>query len=500
MKPLRDLLTHSAIYMIGQILTRLASVLLLPFYTNMLVPAEYGITGILDLTAAILGTLIAGGLVAAVTRHHFDGEDDAHVDSVWWTGLSTASLICAAICFPMWLFRHALADVTLGPEIADGAWFYTLTLATLSFTILGMILEAYLRTQKWSVLFVSFSISRLILNVALNVWLMAGLKMGVEGLLIGNLTATVLYAVGLFAVFVRTRGRYSFNRGIGNQMMRFALPMVVPAIATMLMHQADHFFLKLWGSLEEVGVYALAHKIGFAVHTLCLLPFLSIWHVSVYEIERMPDAKQIYGRIFGWFVSGLGILLLGASLTVHPILPLLTPDAYGDSIELIAGVLAGFFCFALSFMFEVPALLTKQTRRLIPGSVAGLIVNVSANALLIPIYGMWGAVWAGIFTYLTYSFLIFGFCRPVMKIDYPWLQSTTTVVALTATYLGVRFWCFPNLSQWQQVTVSVAVCAGWAMLLFGREGLNLLMERFGRSDAVPGSGNAIPTVSKNVPA
>ena len=64
MKPVRDLLKHSSVYMIGQILTRMASVLLLPFYTHVLTPADYGITAILDLLAALLSTFIAGGMIA----------------------------------------------------------------------------------------------------------------------------------------------------------------------------------------------------------------------------------------------------------------------------------------------------------------------------------------------------------------------------------------------------------------------------------------------------
>ena len=496
MKPVRDLLKHSTIYMIGQILTRLASVLLLPFYTSVLVPAEYGVVGILDLTAAILGTLVASGLVAAVTRYHFDEDDVRHSDAVWWTGLSMVAAICAVLCIPMWLFRHSLAVLTLGPNVpvADGAWYYTLTILTLSFTVFGMMLESYLRAMKWSVTFVAISLSRLILNIGLNVYLMVGLELGVEGLLIGNLVATVLYSVVLFCVFVKTRGSYCVNRPLAVQMVRFATPMVLAALTTMMMHEADRLFLGIWKNMEQVGVYCLAHKIGFAVNTLCLLPFLSIWNVSIYDIERMPDASRMFAKVFGWFVSALGILLLGASLTVHPVLPMLTQDAYGEAIELIAPVLGGFFVFGLSFMFQVPALLTKQTRLVIPGSIAGLTVNIGANWMLIPLYGMWGAAWAGILTYATYSFFILAQCRPVMKINYPWAQATLTVAGFVGTYVGVRFGCFPYIGEWEQLGLSVVVCAVWAAVLFGREGFDMVCK-----EILAKRGKAAPSRTTSTP-
>ncbi|MCA9084966.1 MAG: lipopolysaccharide biosynthesis protein [Planctomycetaceae bacterium] len=477
MKPVRDLLKHSSIYMIGQILTRMASVLLLPFYTHVLTPADYGVTAILDLTAAILATLIAGGMNSAITRHHFDDDDEQHRDQVWWTAITMVTTVCTVISLTMYLGRHILADVTLGPEIVQGPWFYTLTILTLWFCVVGMVLDTYLRVRKWSGIFVAISLCRLILNITLNVWLIVGKQMGVEGLLIGNLLATVAHTAALGTIFVATRGRYCLDRVIGAEMYRFAAPLVVTAVTTMMMHEADRYFLRIWVSMDEVGVYSLAHKIGFAVNTLCLLPFMSIWHVAIYDIERMPDSQKMFGKIFGAFVSGLGILLLGASLSVHPVLPLLTPDAYGNAIDLISVILAGFFVFGLSFMFEVPALLSKQTRLMVPGSIAGLVVNVVANILLIPRIGAWGAAWAGVLTYAAFSFTVLASCRTVMKIEYPWKKAIATVAGLTMTYVAVRYAVFPACTTIGQLAVSVAVCALWAIVSFGRDGLEWWMHR-----------------------
>ena len=477
MKPARDILKHSSIYLIGQILTRMASVLLLPFYTHVLSPADYGVTAILDLTSALLATFIAGGMVSAVTRHHFESDDGKHHDRVWWTGLTMVVVVCTILCSVMIAGSQILADVTLGDEVPDGAWFYTIAILTMWFTVVGMILDAYLRAMKWSGTFVAISLGRLLFNIGVNVWLLVGMEMGVEGLLLGNLAATVLHTAVLMTVFVRSRGRYSTDREIGRQMYRFAAPLVITAMASMAMHEADRYFLRIWVSMDEVGVYSLAHKIGFAVNTLCLLPVTSIWHVTIYDIEKLPNARDTFARFFGWFTSGLGILLLGAALTVHPVLPLLTPEAYGESIDLISVVLLGFFAFGLSFMFEVPLLLTKRTKLTVPGSIAGLVVNVLANMLLIPLIGGWGAAWAGVLTYLTFSFLIYAAARRVMPIPYRWTQFVGVAVGLCLTWLSVRFWVFPATGVVGQLAVSVGVCALWALALLGKDGLEFLARR-----------------------
>lgn len=479
--PLRDLLKHSSVYMIGQILTRMASILLLPFYTHCLTPADYGVIAILDLTGAILGTMICEGMISAVTRHHFDREDSRHHDAVWWTGLAVVMLSAVVVLLPMWIGRHLLSDIALGSEISAGPWFFTLTFATIVAGLPAALFDTYLRVYKRSTAFVVTSMVRLLVNVGLNVWFLAVMQLGIEGLLLGNLIATVLHTVILAPFFIRDRGGITLSAGIGKAMLRYNAPLVVAAILAMLMHEADRYFLRIWQSMEQVGVYSLAHKIGFAVNTLCLLSFCSIWHVAIYDIERMPNARQTFARVYGWFTSALGILLLGAALTIHPVLPLLTPEAYAGAADLVAVILLGFFVFGLNFMFEVPALLSKRTRLLVPGSVAGLLVNVAANIALIPHIGAWGAAWAGVLTYAAYSFTVLFCCRRVMKIQYPWMRSLLTTTAFCATYVGIRYGCFDVVGPVAQVCISVAVCAGWAVLLFGREGLEWWSSRRSQS-------------------
>lgn len=471
MKPLRDLLKHSSIYAIGQILTRLASVVLLPLYTHCLTPADYGVTAILDLTAAILSLMIGAGMVTAVTRFHFDSESPAHHDRLWWTGLTYLVTTSCVVLLPLWLGRQFLADVTLGEHYTDGGWFYTLTLATILVQVVGQLVDAYLRVHKWSGVFVFISLGRLLLNVSLNIGLLVGLKMGIEGLLIGNLVASVVHTCALLAVFATTRGRYHFDFALSLEMLRFSGPLVVTALLAMLMHEADRYFLRVFVSMDEVGVYSLAHKIGFAVNTLCLLPFSSIWHVAIYDIDRMPKANDVLAKVFGWFVGGMGVLLLGAALTVHPILPLLTPDAYGEAIDMIAIILLGFFLFGLQLQFEVPALLHKRTGLMVPGSVAGVIVNVVGNFLLIPVYGAWGAAWAGVVTYLVFSFTTLLMCRPVRKIAYPWVRSLMVFFGICCSYVILRYALFPVIGLWMELVASVAICAAWSVILFGRDGV-----------------------------
>ncbi len=483
MKPLRDLLKHSSIYAVGQILSRLVSVLLLPLYTNCLTPADYGVVGILDTTAAILALMIGGGMVTAVTRFHFERPSEEDHDRTWWTGLTWVTFASVVVLTPLWLGRQTLVSVTLPHSISNGEWLYTLTLATILVQLIGGLVDGYLRVLKWSGVFVMISLGRLLLNVILNVWFLVGLKYGVEGLLLGNLLASCVHTSVLLSVFVCTRGPYQCSFSLAKKLLCFSAPLMVTAFLALLMHEANRYILLYLVSDSDLGIYAFAHKIGFAVNTLCLLPFSSIWQIAIYDIYRQKNSDEVFTQVFGWFVSCLGIVLLGAALTVHPVLPLLTPDAFGPAVELIAVMLLALFVYGLHIQFEVPALLAKRTGLLVPGSLAGVITNLTFNSLLVPHFGLWGAAWSSVATYSAYSITTLFLCRKVRPLAYPWRQSLATAVGLCASYIIVRFYLFPHLGFIGQLLASTACCGIWAILLLGKDGIHWWQSRHRRTES-----------------
>ena len=471
MKPLRDLLKHSSIYAVGQILTRMVSVLLLPLYTHCLTTADYGVVGILDTTAAILALMIGGGMVTAVTRFHFERPSEEDHDRTWWTGLTWVGFASLVVLTPLWIGRHTLVGLILPQSVPNGEWLYSLTLATILVQLIGQLVDGYLRVLKWSGVFVMISLGRLLLNVSLNVWFLVGMKYGVEGLLIGNLIASFAHTLVLLGVFVCTRGPYQVSLSLARQLLRFSAPLMVTAFLAMLMHESNRYILVYLVSAGDLGVYAFAQKIGFAVNTLCLLPFSSIWQVAIYDINRQKNADEVFAQVFGWFVSALGVLLLGAALTVHPVLPLLTPDAFGPAVDLIAVILLSLFVYGLQIQFEVPAMLAKRTSLLVPGSLAGVIINLIFNSALVPYLGLWGAAWSSVATYAAYSFTTLFLGNKVRPLAYPWRQSLGAAAGLVTSYCLCRFYLFPHTRVIGKLLISILCCGIWATLLLGKDGL-----------------------------
>jgi O-antigen/teichoic acid export membrane protein len=464
----RDILKHSSIYGLGQVLRRLASFLLLPFYTRHLLPEGYGCLAILDLTAALLSVVIGSGMAAAVTRYHFDARDDVERSRVWWTGLAILGTVATLVLALVWIVREPLARLTLGPEESQGGYYYQLILITVWFEAVGQVLDSYLRVRKWSTTYVGSSFLCLLLNIALNVYFLGPLGLGVAGLLWGNLITTGLWRIFGLAVFLYSGSWHGLDWLLGSRLIRFGSPLIVTALMSLIMHQADRYLLHLFVGLDQVGIYSLAYSIGQAVNTLYFLPFISIWGVVIYEIAEQKHAKKIYAQVFQYFVYCQMLIFLLVSLFAKPLLALVAAPAFLDAEGIIPIVCLAYLFFSLHEHFKVPALLAKRTLSLLPAFIAAAAINIIANLLLIPRLGLPGAAWTSVLTFATFSFLGLWRYRLIDKYEYPFTRCAAVLAGMITTYLTFRLLDRMGLRPlWLYAFSAVAWCA-WAVLLFGR--------------------------------
>ena len=75
LKELKFLLSHSAIYGIGAVVSRLVGFVMLPVYTRYLTAADYGILELITITNSVVGILISIGMAYAIIRFYYNYDD-----------------------------------------------------------------------------------------------------------------------------------------------------------------------------------------------------------------------------------------------------------------------------------------------------------------------------------------------------------------------------------------------------------------------------------------
>jgi O-antigen/teichoic acid export membrane protein len=462
-----ELLQHSTVYGLGVILSRVASVLLLPLYTSYLHPADYGVIAILDMTATALGVFVVYGLSSAVNRYHFDVITDDERSIVWWTGLSLAIVTGVLITVPIWIASNEISVVLFGPNVDSGPLYIQLVFAGVPFGAAESVLATFLRTRKWSTLYVWITLCRLMLNIALNMFFLVYLQIGIVGVLTGNLITGVATAVVLSMIFSRNVGSYALSRKLAGKLCRFGGPLVCNALLGMVMHDSNRYFLRTHLDLEQVGLYSLAHAISQGANGVVLIPFHAIWQTAVYELARETSSREMYVQVFKYFFYGTALFALAMALFARDIVQVFAAPNYAASAGLIPVLSLGYVLFGLHGHFSVPVLLEKRTWKSVPVFAVAAACSLIGNALLIPRFGAYGAAWALVITFVILSFGGLWWYRRVEPYDYPFGRCGIIAGCMVVTHIAFQLFCNTGVSTVWRITAAAAISFMWFVFLFG---------------------------------
>ena len=223
--------------------------------------------------------------------------------------------------------------------------------------------------------------------------------MGVTGLYLADVlvTAAVLAALGRwFAPLIRA----TFSRAVLRDALKFGLPRVPHALAQQVIAVGDKFVLKLFVTIENIGVYSMAVSFGL-VEKLFLSAFESAWAPFYYATIREPDAPRTFHhydlrrRSPGAADGGLSATgREAAQAMTHGFL--LAPDdpRWADVSTVITWTAIGVFLQGFYLLTSIGLNITKRTGYYPLATITRRRGQHSPELPAIPRFGIVGAAWA----------------------------------------------------------------------------------------------------------
>jgi O-antigen/teichoic acid export membrane protein len=430
---LKELLRHSAIYGLGSIVARVIAVLLLPLYTRYLSPSDYGLIETLIALSAVLTAFVAQAMKSAFFRFYFDSAEPARrllvVRTAFWYVLaaSTAVLIAGvALAQPVsWLLFHTRDHNGLVIAAFVGLW------AALNYEQM----TSLFRVEQRSTAYVAATLTNVALTIAATVLLVVVFDRGPLGVLVGNLTGTLIVYAGLLAYNRRALG-LQFDRTLYRAMNRFGLPLVPSALALWLTNFSDRFFLVKLADAHEVGLYSIGVRVASAI-VLLLTAFRMAWPAFAYSIEDDREARRTYSFVLTYVVYVCCWLALALGLLAPWILKLITTTPFYPAENVVAPLAFGVAAFGAYVVVQIGTGRARQTRSnwLVTGAAA--LVDVALNVLLIPPYGRVGAAVAMVSAYTLLFVAMAWRAQRVFPVPYQWRRvATLAAAAVGLTVVG----------------------------------------------------------------
>ncbi len=392
---LRSLARASALFTFANIVPKVGALLLVPIYVRLLSTAEYGTLALATTVIGLLTTVCRLGMDGSLMRLHFDADGPLRGQLYSSVALTTLAIAALVTVVGTGLGLAIVSEPILGIDFVPVG---ILTLLVALTTSLAFIPSVFYRATRQAARFAVFNIGGFLLTSMIVVVLVVVIRLGVAGVLLGQLLAgTVLLS---FAIFIAVRaGGLSIRRSQLRAALSFGLPLVPHQISGLAIRLVDRWLIGLLiglpaaQALGAIGVYTLGYQIGSVV-TIILTSVNSAWSPYFFGVGHHANGPRLHREMTTIVVSGLLLVAVGLSALASELVRVIARPGYEAAADVIAvvsvgAVVQGFYTMCVTVVF-----FSKRTRPLALMTGASAILNVMLNLLLIPQFGIMGAAWA----------------------------------------------------------------------------------------------------------
>tara|TARA_B100000029_G_scaffold368041_1_gene361511 strand:+ start:1873 stop:3351 length:1479 start_codon:yes stop_codon:yes gene_type:complete len=383
----RRVFGHLIVYGSADVAILAINVLLVPVYTRVLTPDEFGILALLLLLEAFLRPFTQWGLDEAFLRFYYDCDSDntrrtltgstiiflLGTNTVLLLALVAGSTAISTLLLGSHVYGTAIAILAMNSAIA--AFFF------LPFN--------FLRIQNRPKQFATWTFARALGTVAARLILVVGLQLGIIGIMLADLFVSTVLLLALSRV-LKPLLAWQFSWKLVQDMLAYGLPRVPYAVLHQIMAMSDRFFLRLFLPLRDVGLYQLGSSVA---NVLKFYPvaFQRAWTPFSYEAMERSDAPKLFARLATVAFSVLVFSTLGLAVFAEPLVRVLTPPTFHDAAHIVPLLAFGVTIQAITIFAITSLNIAKQSRSLPGITLISSVITIIGHLLLIPRLGMLGA-------------------------------------------------------------------------------------------------------------
>lgn len=443
-RTLKTIAKHTAIYSTADLLAKAVGFFLLPIYTHYLSPADYGILELLSVSLTIIIILVQQGMHTSFFRgYSFDYKDNEEekkeVVSTSYLYLLFSSFIFLGIAT---LLSRQINNLLF--QSKDYTLLVRLTFITGFFNVISTIPFQLFRAKLQSVKFSLVSILRFLLNVSFNIYFILKLKMGLSGVVHGNLYTSILISIlTFFLIYKNLSLKISIYKL--KKMLNYGLPLVPGGLSIWVLSVANRYFLERLSTTTELGLYSLGSRFSGILEFLIIQPFLTTWPSIYFPLAKEKDAPVTFSRLTTYFLLIGSFFSLGIIALSNPVIKIMADPQYWGTFRVIPLLVFSVLLYGLFSLLNIGIFIQNKTRYnpVIIGIAA--VFNLSLNYFLIPPYGMLGAAYATFFSYLLMDILAYIINVRVYPVPYEWIRiikiiSVTVLSFIIINQVQVSFW------------------------------------------------------------
>jgi O-antigen/teichoic acid export membrane protein len=283
-------------------------------------------------------------------------------------------------------------------------------------------------------------------------------EIGVGYIFISNLIASTVKMLLLLPMLKGVTN--GVDRELLKRMMRYSIPMVVIGFAGIINEMLDRAILKYLlpfdneTNMQQLGIYGACYKLAVLM-TLFIQAFRYAAEPFFFAQAKQENSKQIYADVMKYFVIVCVFVFLLVMLYL-PWIQHFIGEEYRVGLPVVPILLMANLFLGIYVNLSIWYKLTDRTLTGAWVSIAGAVLTIILNVVLVPTIGYMGSAWATLACYAGMALVSYGLGQKFYPVQYDLKKITGYIL------LGLALWV---AYDWLRVTVTFIPFWAWGSLL-----------------------------------
>ncbi len=451
-------------------MSRGISIFLVPFYTRVFTPADYGIIDLMAIIGAIVGIIVPMEITQAVALFFSDADDASKKKLVASVGLIFTVVTfmifgCIALSISGPIVHLTLANII-------GLNLFRMAVISMVFQGLYYFIQNQIRWRLEPKTYSLVAITYTITTVSLTIFFVLFHKTGIIGVFYAQILGGFMAAVLGFAL-TRSSYGYLFQRALLVNMLKFSIPLVPSGIGVFFINYAQRIQITKLLTLTDLGLFGIGTRIASLV-TVVNQGFQSSISPLIYNNYKKESTPFEIVRIFKAYLFFALIFIVSLSIFSRELLTILTTKAYYSAYIFVPFLLADRL-FSEVYVFFPGLSLAKKTKFIAIINISGAGFAIVTSYFLVSTYGTIGAAIGSLTTSILLFIINFHFSQKYYKVPHP--VGLYALLLLLATITVIASYMIPFTSLLFVVVVKSTLLLIFISIIFYKLlGINRLLE------------------------
>ncbi len=428
MNEIRKLAKETVIYGTSSIVGRFLNWLLVPLYTRIFLPAEYGIVANLYAYVAFLLIFLTYGMETGYFR--FSNNNPKKVYSTILLTVFSTSLIFITI---VWFFLQEITAAVLNPGYEN---FVLMIAIIVSLDAFMAIPFAKLRKENKAVKFAGIKLLHIGINIGLNIFFLIICKnasledsnsfpgnlynssFGIGYIFLSNLIASIFTLMLLIKEILSI---YIFiDLKLLKRILLYSLPLLIVGVAGQINENIEKIIYPFVSTedqpLYNLGIYSANLKIA-VIMTMFIQAFRYAADPFFFSSSAKKDAKHLYSESMKYFIITGLIIFIGVVMFID-VIKYFIDERYWDGLAIIPLVLLANLMLGIFYNLSVWYKINDKTKFGALLAIIGSIITLGINFIFIPKYGYYACAVAKLLSYLSMVIISYLISRKYYLIKY----------------------------------------------------------------------------------